>query len=98
MNEKSNRDGKSEEVVSMPMGSSAGRSDGNKTNSSAPRRATQREREGVDPPFPEPGQKWQLTVRGEKLVDVAMGFIAFGSFVVLCCFLAILFCAWWGLI
>jgi hypothetical protein len=83
----------------MAMGSSAGRSDGNKTNSSAPRRATQREREGIDPPFPEERKpQYVLTARGRRVVDISMSLLAFGSFVAFCCLFAIVICAWWGLI
>jgi hypothetical protein len=87
------------------MGRSAGRSLRNKTGQGAERRAPERERVGIDPPGHAERARWadeedqrtwwdDLTPRGRKVMDV----IAVGSYVFMCVLLAIVVCAWWGLI
>jgi hypothetical protein len=84
----------------MALGSSAGRSAGNRTAEEAPRRATQRERAYIDPPLDqlvpveERAARWQLTPRGEKLADA----LAWGLWLGFCVFFAVIVCAWWGLL
>lgn len=90
-----------EEGEVMGMGSSAGRSKGNRTN--GVERATQRQRAHIDPPgFPkaddEPGATWQLTERGRKLRDMALTGVALSFWVMFCCLGAILVASWWGLL
>lgn len=85
------------------MGRSAGRSRGNREGQGAVRRAPQRERDYIDPPGhaerakwadEEEQRPWVLTTRGEKVMTV----IAIGSYVFMCVLLAVVVCAWWGLL
>lgn len=83
----------------MAIGQSGGRSARNRT--SGPRRATQRERDLVDPPghsewehIRVEGEPWVLTTRGEKVLAILAG----GLWVFACCFLAVVVCAWFGLL
>lgn len=87
------------------MGHSAGRSRRNREGAGAVRRAPQRERDYIDPPGYSERAQWadeedqrtwwdDLTPRGRKVMDV----IAVGSYVFMCVLLAIVVCAWWGLI
>lgn len=86
----------------MAIGNSGGRSAGNRQ--SGDRRATQRERAAVDPPGRSEWEKtkladeyhWEdhLTPRGRKV----LGIIAWGSWVFTCVLLAVVVCAWWGLL
>lgn len=88
----------------MGMGRSAGRSRGNRDGQGSVRRAPQRERDGVDAPGYAERSRWadeeqrtwwdDLTPRGRRVMDV----IAVGSYVFMCVLLAIVVCAWWGLI
>lgn len=84
----------------MALGSSAGRSSGNRTSPSARRRATERERSYIDPPMDqlvsieETSSRWQVTPRGEKLLDA----LAWGLWLGFCVFFAVIVCAWWGLL
>lgn len=85
------------------MGRSAGRSKGNRAGAGAVRRAPQRERDYIDPPGhaerakwadEEQERPWVLTSRGEKVMAV----VAAGSWVFFCVLLAVVVCAWWGLL
>jgi hypothetical protein len=86
----------------VTLGSSGGRSA--KNRQSGPRRATPRERAAIDPPGHSEWEKvkladeyhWEdhLTPRGRKVV----GIIAWGSYMFVCVLLAVLVCAWFGLI
>jgi len=86
----------------MGLGKSGGRSAGNRQ--SGPRRATQRERDGIDPPGRDTWEKtkladeyhWEdhLTPRGRRVV----GIIAWGSWIMFCVLFAVVICAWWGLL
>lgn len=87
----------------MSMGQSAGRSRRNRDGEGAVRRAPQRERDAIDPPGyserakwadEEEQRPWVLTRRGEKVMAV----VAFGSWVFFCVLLAVVVCAWWGLL
>lgn len=87
------------------MGRSAGRSKGNRAGAGAVRRAPQRERDYIDPPGHAERAKWadeedqrtwwdDLTPRGRRVMDV----VAVGSYIFMCVLLAVVVCAWWGLI
>lgn len=86
----------------MALGNSGGRSARNRQT--GPRRATQRERAAIDPPGHDEWEKvkladeyrWEdhLTPRGRKVV----GIIAWGSYMFMCVLLAVVICAWWGLL
>ena len=80
----------------MPLGSSAGRSSGNRLGEGAVRRATPRERAGIDNPRdPEPTTpRWVLTPRGERAADVAI----FLGALVLCGFASVVIAHWFGFI
>lgn len=79
------------------LGSSGGRSRGNRLGDGAVRRATPRERAYIDPPG---HTEWEhvrteaLTGRGEKVFAA----IAFGSWVFFCVLIAVVVCSWWGLL
>lgn len=89
----------------MGLGQSGGRSKGNRLGEGAVRRATPRERDGIDPPGhvewehvraeqEREEHRWVLTSRGEKVMAV----VAAGSWVFFCVLLAVVVCAWWGLL
>lgn len=91
--------------MSEQMGHSAGRSRRNREGAGAVRRAPQRERDGIDRPgYAEDHARWadeeqrtwwdDLTPRGRRVMDV----IAVGSYIFMCVLLAVVVCAWWGLI
>lgn len=79
----------------MALGSSAGRSSRNRTGEGASRRATQRERDGVDAPRDEePPLGWVPSARTQKLGDL----LAWTVWAVFCVVFALVICAWFGLL
>lgn len=81
----------------MAIGQSGGRSAGNRQN--GPRRATQRERDLVDPPgrhewekVKVDGEPWVLTPRAKSLGE----FIAWSLWCATIAALVVLLAAWWG--
>jgi len=82
----------------MAIGQSGGRSARNKQTGS--RRATQRERDAIDPPGhsdwekAQKEEKWVLTVRGERLAN----FFAWTCWFIFCVMFSLVICAWWGLV
>jgi hypothetical protein len=86
----------------MPIGQSGGRSAGNRQTGD--HRATQRERDFVDPPGRDEWEKvkiaeeyhWEdhLTPRGQRVV----GMVLWGGWLFVCIFISIVLCAWWGLL
>lgn len=85
----------------MALGSSAGRSSGNRDGQGARRRATDRERAGIDPPLdqlepvtPPREPRLVLTPRGHRVLD----WLAWSIWLVTCVMFALIICAWWNLI
>lgn len=85
----------------MALGSSAGRSSGNRKGDGARRRNTQRERAYIDPPMdlaelaePPVQSRMKLTPRGHRALD----WLAWSVWLVACVMMAIIVCAWWGII
>lgn len=83
----------------MAIGKSGGRSASNKQSSV--RRATPREREGIDPPGRDAWEKVYLDDERRRFapkVEARLNMIAWGLWTFVCVFLAILVCAWVGLV
>jgi hypothetical protein len=84
----------------MVMGSSAGRSQGNRTGEGAERRNTQREREDVDPVFPEGNFKAKFSVEKDfhPFVDTFVTAFCWASIIVMGVLGGITLASWFGVI
>lgn len=84
-----------------PLGKSGGRSAGNRTGEGAVRRATPRERDGIDAPGREAPRRtqedsapWIWTPRGERFLS----FVAFASLLIFCGLTSIAIAEWLGIL
>lgn len=80
----------------MAIGNSGGRSAGNRQ--SGDRRATQRERQHIDPPGHSEWTRWSDGQEERIRRDRLMNAIALGIWTFTCVIFAVLVCAWWGLL
>lgn len=80
----------------MPIGQSGGRSANNPQSGSI--RATPRERDQIDPPGREAWAHLEVQEEKEARRSYLLNALAMGAWVFFCVLLAVVVCAWWGLV